>query len=676
MSVTPAQPTVAKPPAGAQTKPTPGYTAVVVKPPPVTTTTGNGRGSSTVTTQPPSYTVYVPPPSVQAQLLTFKGPSGQSTFTVDPNILKNPTPVTWGGGTIGVMFDNPDTGQRNFAGFGDYTQQWANSNGRIESIMPGSPLGRYANDPQYSGFTIKATTNKPQSGNAPAWTLPQGYQVGGYTVYAANPFDPANTDTYVRETSKGNSSALGSIAEVVQDVVKTFPEWAPVVAFPLAVAVGAGALAGGLTGGSTAGLTGAGAGSSAGIAGGGLSSAGTGALTTGLTGSTVTSGLTGAAIGTGAAVPTSAAGSLGGALVGGAGGLGGASGPVGTGPVSGAGGGLGGGTTTTGAATGTGTATASTAGTGGLGYVMPGADAASSGATGGILAEQGGALSTLGGAGGAAAGSAADPTALGYIMPGAEASASGATGGILAEQSGGALAGLMGKLGIDPTSGIGGVLTKAGSGLVDWVTSNPQSALAVVGGLADLFSDKDKAPAGSLSGALGSLPAGKPLPVAPALNRTVSGFKGDPNTYEQSPSPMMHNFFGPQLTAAQAQAPAAPLSIAAGEPTGAVKRNQAVLDLLGHAAGGPIGSGALGALMPSRYYDGGPGGGQDDLLDAKVSPGEFVFDSSTVSDLGDGNNEEGARRLDLMVKNIRHQKRGGQTRLPPKAASPLSYLRG
>lgn len=51
----------------------------------------------------------------------------------------------------------------------------------------------------------------------------------------------------------------------------------------------------------------------------------------------------------------------------------------------------------------------------------------------------------------------------------------------------------------------------------------------------------------------------------------------------------------------------------------------------------------------------GIGGGQDDLIDAKLSDGEYVISAQDVSDLGDGSNEEGARRLDEMRRLIRKQ---------------------
>ena len=69
-------------------------------------------------------------------------------------------------------------------------------------------------------------------------------------------------------------------------------------------------------------------------------------------------------------------------------------------------------------------------------------------------------------------------------------------------------------------------------------------------------------------------------------------------------------------------------------------------------------------------------GGQDDLIDAKLSDGEYVIDAATVSDLGDGNNGAGARKLDAFRERVRRHKRGGKISLPPKAKSLEHYLRG
>ena len=88
----------------------------------------------------------------------------------------------------------------------------------------------------------------------------------------------------------------------------------------------------------------------------------------------------------------------------------------------------------------------------------------------------------------------------------------------------------------------------------------------------------------------------------------------------------------------------------------------------GLAHGGPAGN--AGPVM-------GQGGGQDDVVEAAMAPGEYVFDAESVSALGDGNTEEGARKLDQMRKNIRQHKRGGAlSSIPPRAHDPMKYLGG
>lgn len=72
---------------------------------------------------------------------------------------------------------------------------------------------------------------------------------------------------------------------------------------------------------------------------------------------------------------------------------------------------------------------------------------------------------------------------------------------------------------------------------------------------------------------------------------------------------------------------------------------------------------------------GGEGGGQEDNIHIQASPGEYMFSAQDVSDLGDGNNAEGAAKLDAMRKNLRtHKKRSKD--LAPKAKTPEAYLRG
>lgn len=74
------------------------------------------------------------------------------------------------------------------------------------------------------------------------------------------------------------------------------------------------------------------------------------------------------------------------------------------------------------------------------------------------------------------------------------------------------------------------------------------------------------------------------------------------------------------------------------------------------------------------HYVRGGDTGQSDTRNAKLSDGEFVFDAQSVADIGDGNNEAGAKRLEEMRQEIAKHK-GRAKVIPPKAKSPLEYLR-
>lgn len=81
-----------------------------------------------------------------------------------------------------------------------------------------------------------------------------------------------------------------------------------------------------------------------------------------------------------------------------------------------------------------------------------------------------------------------------------------------------------------------------------------------------------------------------------------------------------------------------------------------------------------GGEMPMSHTRG-DGGGQDDVIPAMLAPGEYVFDADIVASLGDGSNEEGARRLDEFREIIRSHKRSAPAdSIPPKARSPLAYM--
>ena len=103
-----------------------------------------------------------------------------------------------------------------------------------------------------------------------------------------------------------------------------------------------------------------------------------------------------------------------------------------------------------------------------------------------------------------------------------------------------------------------------------------------------------------------------------------------------------------------------------------------------------------GALPSSRYFkDGGnvhvpqfktgttghfvqgAGDGQSDDIPAMLADGEYVFDADTVAALGNGSSKAGALQLDNMRKAIRkHKRSASHDKIPPKAKSPLEYLKG
>lgn len=100
----------------------------------------------------------------------------------------------------------------------------------------------------------------------------------------------------------------------------------------------------------------------------------------------------------------------------------------------------------------------------------------------------------------------------------------------------------------------------------------------------------------------------------------------------------------------------------------------------GYAEGGEV-DGPLSQTFDSSQFVGyvgaGEGGGQDDMIDARLSPGEYVFDAESVSMLGDGDNAAGARKLDELRETMRAHKRSAPNdEIAPRALGPLSYMNG
>lgn len=78
-----------------------------------------------------------------------------------------------------------------------------------------------------------------------------------------------------------------------------------------------------------------------------------------------------------------------------------------------------------------------------------------------------------------------------------------------------------------------------------------------------------------------------------------------------------------------------------------------------------------------NYVKGGGTGTSDDIP-AKLSDGEYVIDAQTVSMIGDGSSDAGAKKLDHMRAEIRKHKGAAlsQGKFAPNAKNPLSYIKG
>ena len=93
----------------------------------------------------------------------------------------------------------------------------------------------------------------------------------------------------------------------------------------------------------------------------------------------------------------------------------------------------------------------------------------------------------------------------------------------------------------------------------------------------------------------------------------------------------------------------------------------------------PVRQGFFSTGGGSNYVEpDGRGDGRSDHVEARLSPGEFVVDSETVSLLGNGNNDSGARKLDQMREAVRRHKGKNlaKGKFSPNAKDPMEYLIG
>lgn len=99
-----------------------------------------------------------------------------------------------------------------------------------------------------------------------------------------------------------------------------------------------------------------------------------------------------------------------------------------------------------------------------------------------------------------------------------------------------------------------------------------------------------------------------------------------------------------------------------------------------YAEGGDVMGGALSGALAHHpedpYVESQGNPGRSDQIPALLSDNEYVFDAETVSLLGDGSPDAGAKALDEMRMNIRRHKGGALSRgeISPDALPALAYL--
>lgn len=222
-------------------------------------------------------------------------------------------------------------------------------------------------------------------------------------------------------------------------------------------------------------------------------------------------------------------------------------------------------------------------------------------------------------------------------------------------------------------SSLGGTLSQYGKAAAPLA-----SLLPIINALANKGSSPSS-PSGQSTGPSTPFPAQTSPRTANAIDPNTDWY-----TYGQHPekqffsnnsiAPLMGNFVGSNSGAIPATgmptmpAPATP-SVQPIPKNAAVMAHGGALDTL--ADGTPVSG------RQSRYVRG-AGDGQSDDIDAKLSDGEYVMDAHTVSMLGNGSNEAGARRLDQMRENLRKQaaKPMSKGKQFMKVKPPENYLRG
>ena len=308
--------------------------------------------------------------------------------------------------------------------------------------------------------------------------------------------------------------------------------------------------------------------------------------------------------------------------------------------------------------------TLSNLGTGALNYIK-GAPATSSIGTGAISSSQIDAQTAL-----SNAITNADPTTLSAIAQANQAAMDAGGTGLTPGQIGAQL-GLSGDqvqaLDAIPNTtalpaGITGTATQAASALGNTVANGGKAAKSI--GSTDLLLGG--------AGALASYLAGPPKVSTQAMP--------GPSTTAATQGPLWNTALAPGVSRTAVSNPNSIYTNYGQVPSYFTNNAPPFPTVPAVAQGGSIGAltmmsngGREFSTNTGQHHVTGSGSGQSDSIPAQLSDGEFVFDASTVSRLGDGSNKAGAEMLERMRKLIARDA-GSQRVVQKKVKPPEHYL--
>jgi hypothetical protein len=212
-------------------------------------------------------------------------------------------------------------------------------------------------------------------------------------------------------------------------------------------------------------------------------------------------------------------------------------------------------------------------------------------------------------------------------------------------------------------------------------------------GPAHSFFDQNQLPATAARGGLiqrydvgGQVQPGAPGQMPPQMPQGGPGRPMMPPMGQRAPMmpqglqrpPMGHPMMPPQMPPQLAQMGPGGMGTGPTPPAQLARGGQPPQGALSRAPAGDNSAPPQHPGVPTGNYVRGPGDGRADKVPALLSNKEYVMDAETVSMLGNGDPDHGAKKLDQLRENLRKHKGGALSRgkISPDAKDPAAYMTG